>query len=249
MRSKMFFKSILATVLLAGVVHATPAQELYQTNKTQILSQKASIVDGYIFLVGRANSSKKAGTEVGFNKAASFAFDNLDWLNFKQADWPAEIPQDERATVWTIYRMENPFKATVAEAERVAEVKRGSTQFTTVIAIPQHKANLPKVTRQELLQAAQQYKNAVAAIEAEERARREAEEKARREAEEKARREAEARAAAAAAAAQPAPVATPAAPAPATPVVQPEPAPAAPAPVAPAAPVETPAPAKGPVSP
>lgn len=141
----MRFNLIAACLFLAGVAQATPVQDIFANNKAVILSKPVTIIDDYVFSVGRAKSSPKAGDEVGYSKAALIAYSNLDRLNFDQAEWPNDTTNDERSMAWRLYREANPFTLTIEGGQRIYRDCLQNEFFLIVMAFPKGYVLLPPV--------------------------------------------------------------------------------------------------------
>lgn len=146
----MRFNVFVFALLLAGPAVAVPAGEVFEMNRADILVRSVSVLGEAVFSVGKAKSSEKAGTAVGFSKAAAFACENLDRLNYDRAQWPSDITSDEKAIVWKLYRAEHPFQLKVEGGFRVCEEKTASENYLVVMAFPKSQVFLPPVPGPEL---------------------------------------------------------------------------------------------------
>ena len=146
MRSKVF----VTALLLAGSAVAVPAGEVFKANRAEILARSVLVVGETVFSVGKSKSSEKAGTSVGFSKAAAFACGNLDRLNYDRAQWPSDITADEKSIVWRLYRTEHPFLVKVEGGSRVCEEKTAPQNYLVVMAFPKAQVCLPPVPMFEL---------------------------------------------------------------------------------------------------
>ena len=90
------FDLMVFAMILAGIAFAVPVQETFESNREKILAESTSVIGDLVFSVGRAKQTLRAGDEVGFSKAATLAFANLDLLNFKNVQWPASVGADCR---------------------------------------------------------------------------------------------------------------------------------------------------------
>lgn len=133
--------------LLSGVVSAASVQELFEANRTVILSNRVTCVKEIVFATGRAFSTSSSGDAVGFSKAETFALSNLDYLNYLAATWPREIREEEKATLWVLYRSEYPYTAVVSGGQRIYTRKDVPDKFLVVMAFPkeQIKQQIPSV--------------------------------------------------------------------------------------------------------
>lgn len=146
MRSNIF----VTVLLLAGSAVAEPAGEVFKANRAEILARAVSVFGETAFSVGKAKSSEKAGTAVGFSKAAAFACGNLDRLNYDRAQWPSDITADEKSIVWRLYRTEHPFLVNVEGGSRVCEEKIAPENYLVVMAFPKSQVFLPPVSTFDL---------------------------------------------------------------------------------------------------
>ena len=141
----MRFNFIVACIFLAGVAQATPAQDVFAGNMADILSRPVTVIDGYVFAVGRAKSSARAGDEIGYSKAALLAYSNLDYLNFQKAEWPEDATKDEQTAAWKLYRQENPFSLTIEGGQRIYWDKPQQENFLMVMVFPKDSVLLTPV--------------------------------------------------------------------------------------------------------
>ena len=146
----MRFNALFGMLLLTGSAFAGSVGEVFKANRADILSRPVTVIDESVFTVGKAKSSEKAGTAVGFSKAAAFACGNLDRLNYDRAEWPSDITADEKGIVWKLYRTEHPFALKVEGGFRVCEEKTAPENYLVVIAFPKSKVWLPRVSAAEL---------------------------------------------------------------------------------------------------
>ena len=146
----MRFNVLMGMLLLAGSVAAETAGEVFEANRTNILARAVSVIGETVFTVGKAKSDDRLGTAVGLDKAAMFAYDNLDRLNYDRAEWPADMTSHEKSLAWNLYRVEHPFELKVAGGFRVYEKKTGPGLYLVVIAFPKSKVWLPRVSAAEL---------------------------------------------------------------------------------------------------
>ena len=146
----MHFKAFAAAFLLAGSAVAVPAGEVFETNRADILARSVSVIGETVFSVGKAKSSEKAGTAVGFSKAAVLACGNLDRLNYDRAQWPSDIAVGEKSIVWKLYRADHPFVVKVEGGFRVFEEKTASENYLVVMAFPKSQVLLPPVSESAL---------------------------------------------------------------------------------------------------
>lgn len=146
----MRFNVFVTALFLAGSAVAVPAGEVFEANRADILARSVSVIDETVFSVGKAKSSEKAGTSVGFSKAAVLACGNLDRLNYDRAQWPSDMTADEKSIVWKLYRAEHPFAVKIEGGSRVCEEKTGSENYLVVMAFPKSQVCLPTVSTSEL---------------------------------------------------------------------------------------------------
>lgn len=163
----MRFELVIGYVCLMGAALAAPIGETFQDNRDAILSKATTIVGETVFSVGRARSSRKVGDDIGFSKAALFAYGNLDRLNFERADWPESVKPEERGAVWKAYRAANPFALTVGGGQRIYQEKPQAEHFLLVMAFPRNRVVLPRVTQSELLPFVNAYRQGRKALERE----------------------------------------------------------------------------------
>lgn len=154
----MLFNPVVLCVILAGAAFAVPVQETFESNRESILAATTSSVGDWVFAVGRAKQTLRAGDEVGFSKAAALAYANLDLLNFKNAQWPASADADERKAVWTIYRGRHPFTLTVEGGQRVWSSKTDSDKYLVVLAFPRARVFMDAPRREDLEAALARYR-------------------------------------------------------------------------------------------
>lgn len=156
----MRFDLVIGYVFSMGVAMAAPIGEAFQANRDAILSKATTIFGETVFSVGRARSSRKMGDDIGFSKAALFAYGNLDRLNFERADWPESVKPEERGAVWKAYRAANPFALTVEGGQRIYQEMPQAEHFLLVMAFPRDHVILPRVTKSELLPYVNAYRQA-----------------------------------------------------------------------------------------
>lgn len=145
---KMRFDAIFVAVgiiLLAGAVDAVPAHQAFIENRVAILSRPVSVVEDYVFTVGRAKSSPTAGDDIGYSKAAMFAYDNLDRLNFERAAWPEDVTMAEKSKAWRVYRSGNPFLLTIEGGQRIYQENSQPDRYLVVMSFPKEAVLLPPV--------------------------------------------------------------------------------------------------------
>ena len=130
---RMRFNLTIFGMILAGVAFATPVQETFELNKEKILAGTTSIIDDFVFSVGRVRQTLRAGDEIGFSKAALLAYSNLDLLNFKSAQWPASVSAEERKAAWMIYRSKHPLGFTIEGGQRVCSSKKDKDKYLVVM--------------------------------------------------------------------------------------------------------------------
>lgn len=143
----MRFNFLVAALILAEVALATSAQNLFQANRDAILAGTTTVVGDAVFSVGRAKSSRLAGDDIGFSKAALFAYGNLDRLNFERADWPEDVEDAEKVAVWKVYREGMPFALSIEGGVRVYREKTQDECFLMVMAFPREQVLMPRVAK------------------------------------------------------------------------------------------------------
>jgi len=162
----MRFNHIACLILLTGVSQATPVQEIFIANRADILSRSTTVVGDYVFTVGKAKSSAKAGDQIGYSKASLIAYDNLDRLNYDRAGWGSDVTKDERAAVWKSYRSTRPFTLTIEGGQRVHQEKPQNENFLVVMVFPQERVLLPPVSDSELKPFVDRFRSEKKALEA-----------------------------------------------------------------------------------
>lgn len=167
--SKMLRSTILfLNFLLTGAVLAASVSEVYQANRTAILTKKATIINETAFLVGRTTTtSNQVSQSIGFSKAKNIALGNLDWLQFSQARFPTEVSPNARAAVWQIYRMLHPLNLNLEHIEPIDSLYEPPNKYTVVLAVPKIHAQLSLVTINELLPAFHHYREVLQGLKAE----------------------------------------------------------------------------------
>lgn len=143
----MRFNFFAACLILAEVALATSAQKLFQANRDAILAGTTTVVGDAVFSVGRAKSSRLAGDDIGFSKAALFAYGNLDRLNFERADWPEDVEDAEKGAIWKAYREKIPFALSMEGGVRIYREKTQDECFLMVMAFPKGQVLMPRVTK------------------------------------------------------------------------------------------------------
>ncbi len=163
----MRFNALFGMLLLTGSAFAGSVGEVFETNRADILSRSVTIIDESVFTVGKAKSSEKAGTSIGFSKASAFAYGNLDRLNYDRAEWPSDITADEKGIVWKLYRTEHPFALKVEGGSRVCEEKTAPENYLVVMSFPKAQVLLPPVKMPVLQNLLTKVRAEVAAVVAE----------------------------------------------------------------------------------
>ena len=153
------FDLMVFAMILAGIAFAAPVQETFESNREKILAESTSVIGDWVFSVGRAKQTLRAGDEVGFSKAATLAFANLDRLNFKNVQWPASVETDEKKVVWIIYRSEHPFGLTIEGGQRVYSNKTDNDKYLVVMAFPRAKVFMDTPRREDIEAAISQYRD------------------------------------------------------------------------------------------
>lgn len=152
--------SFFLVMFCVEVACSASAQELFLANQELVLSQKATLVEDILFVVGRVKSNSRLGVPIGFDKAALRAYQNVDWFLFKSAPWPSLVKEDECAILWEMYRSAAPFKVKVEGATRLLESRDANDKFTVVLAIPiEEVKKLQRVSEEELLILLQHYRS------------------------------------------------------------------------------------------
>ena len=154
----MRFNLAIFGMILAGTALAVPVQETFESNREKILAGAMSVIGDCVFSVGRTKQTLRAGDEVGFSKAATLAYANLDLLNFKSAPWPASVGADERKAAWLIYRGRHPFRLTIEGGQRVCSRKTGKDRYLVVMAFPRAGVFADAPQREDLDAAISQYR-------------------------------------------------------------------------------------------
>ena len=75
---------------------------VFEKNKTEILNQKASVYNSYVFGVGKISSNTK-NRNVGLDQAKIAALANLSYYIGTKVDWPDAISRELREKIWTEY--------------------------------------------------------------------------------------------------------------------------------------------------
>ena len=163
----MRFNLAISGMILAGAAFAVPCQEAFELNKENILAETASAVGEWVFSVGRARQTLRVGDEIGFSKAATLAFANIDLLNFKKAEWPALASEDEKNAAWVIYRSRHPFGLTIEGGHRVHACKTGNGKYLVVMAFPRASVFADTPLREDLCMALSQYRDELKKMEGE----------------------------------------------------------------------------------
>lgn len=164
------FDLMVFAMILAGIAFAVPVQETFESNREKILAESTSVIGDWVFSVGRAKQTLRAGDEVGFSKAATLAYANLDLINFKSAQWPALVGPEEKNAAWMIYRSRHPFSLTIDGGQRVCSCKTGKAQYLVVMAFPRARVFTDVPQREELEVAISLYREEMKKV-AEEMAR------------------------------------------------------------------------------
>lgn len=156
---RMRFDLVVLGVILAGTAFAVPVQETFASNKEKILVESTSIIDDWVFSVGRTKQTLRAGDEIGFSKAAVLAYSNLDLLNFMSAQWPFSVNAEERKAAWMIYRSKHPFSLTIDGGQRVYSSKTDKDKYLVVMAFPSARVFMNPPRREDLDAAISQYRD------------------------------------------------------------------------------------------
>lgn len=154
----MRFDIMFLGMILAGVAFAAPVQETFESNKEKILAGATSVVGDFVFSVGRVKQTLRASDEVGFSKAATLAFANLDLLNFENVQWPASVGADEKKAVWMIYRSKHPFGLTIEGGQRVYSSRTDNDKYLVVMSFPREKVFVDTPRSEDLDAAISQYR-------------------------------------------------------------------------------------------
>ena len=154
----MRFNLAVCAMILTGAAFAAPVQETFESNKEKILAEATSVIGDLVFSVGRAKQTLRAGDEIGFTKAATLAFANLDLLNFKNVQWPASVCADEKNAAWMIYRSKHPFGLTIEGGQRVYSSKTGNDKYLVVMSFPCEKVFMDAPRREDIDAAISQYR-------------------------------------------------------------------------------------------
>ena len=155
---RMRFNLAFFGMILAGVAFAAPVQESFESNKERILAEATSVIGDSVFSVGRAKQTLRAGDEIGFTKAATLAFANLDLLNFQNVQWPASVSADEKKAAWMIYRSKHPFDLTIEGGQRVYSSKTDNDKYLVVMSFPREKVFMDTPHREDIDEAISQYR-------------------------------------------------------------------------------------------
>ena len=155
----MRFNLAFFGMILAGGAFAAPVQESFESNKERILAEATSVIGDSVFSVGRAKQTLRAGDEIGFTKAATFAFANLDFLNFQNVEWPDSVSADEKKAAWMIYRSKHPFGLTIEGGQRVYSNKTDNDKYLVVMAFPREKVFMDTPRREDIEVAISQYRD------------------------------------------------------------------------------------------
>lgn len=154
----MRFNLVIFGMILAGAASAVPVQETFESNKERVLAEATSIIGDWVFSVGRAKQTLRVDDEIGFSKAATLAYANLDLLNFKTAQWPASVSDDEKKAAWMIYRSNHPFGLTIEGGQRVCSNKTDNDKYLVVMAFPRTRVFMGTPQREDLEAAISQYR-------------------------------------------------------------------------------------------
>jgi len=154
--------AISAIVFLMGSAGADPIGDVFAANRDLILSQKITTVANRVFTVGKAKSSRKAGEEIGYSKAAMFAYGNIEFLNFNRAEWPEDITADEKKAVWRRYREQCPAKYTLEGGMRVHRERSEGENYLVVLSFPDDAVKTESAKRCVLSRILSGYRDEVA---------------------------------------------------------------------------------------
>lgn len=154
----MRFNLAACAMILAGTAFAVPVQETFELNKEKILAEATSVIGDFVFSVGRAKQTLRVGDEIGFSKAATLAYGNLDLLNFKRARWSASVSAEEKKAAWMIYRSKHPFSLTIEGGQRVYSNKTDDDKYLVVMSFPREKVFMDTPRAEDLDVAVSQYR-------------------------------------------------------------------------------------------
>jgi len=189
MRSKF----LLGMLLVALSAFADKVHDVFNAHRDEILSAGVSTIEGNVYLVGKANSPRNRGDDVGYDKAKMNALWHLGDRYRTTAPWAPDVTTTEKESAWLEYRAAHPNRFHVVGLQRIWTHKTPPDGYTVVMSVPAEFVNLAPPTAQELAIAVSRVREK--RRQAKEAARRLAEEAARKAAAEEAARKAEVEAA------------------------------------------------------
>ncbi len=184
---------VLGMFLVALSAFADKAHEVFNAHRDEILSAGVTTIDGNVYLVGKANSPRNRGDDVGYDKAKMNALWRLGDRHSATAPWAPDVTAAEKESAWLEYRAAHPNRFHVVGMQRIWTQKTPPDGYTVVMSVPAEFVNLAPPTAQELAMAVGHVREKKRL--AEETAKRAAAEAARKAAAEEAARKAEAEAA------------------------------------------------------
>lgn len=108
---------------------------VFEKNKTEILNQKASVYNSYVFGVGKISSNTK-NRNVGLDQAKIAALANLSYYIGTKVDWPDAISRELREKIWTEYLKCVTFDFSVKKDELLFQAS-DKNNYIAVIGIPE----------------------------------------------------------------------------------------------------------------
>lgn len=189
----MHSKIAFGMFLVALSAFADKVHEVFNAHRDEILSAGVSTIEGNVYLVGKANSPRNRGDDVGYDKAKMNALWHLGDRYRTTAPWAPDVTTTEKESAWLEYRVMHPNRFHVVGLQRILTQKIPPDGYLVVLAVPSEFVSLSPPTAQELAMAVGRVREKKRL--AEEAAKRAAAEAARKAAAEAAARKAEAEAA------------------------------------------------------
>lgn len=180
-------------VVVALSAFADRVHDVFNAHRDEILSAGVSAIEGNVYLVGKANSPRNRGDDVGYDKAKMNALWHLGDRYRTTAPWAPDVTTTEKESAWLEYRAAHPNRFHVVGLQRIWTQKTPPDGYVVVMSVPAEFVDLTPPTVQELAAAINRVREK--RRQAEEAARRAVEEAARKAVAEEAERKAEAEAA------------------------------------------------------
>ena len=137
-----------ATAIVAAALFLSPANqfagtasEVFARHREAILATRHLVAEEIVFCVGRAKSDDALGSSVGFGKAKSLAWGQVDHWLFDTADWPEGATSDERSAAWAQLPPRD-----VSGGEAVFENHPEPGRWLVVLAVPETAAAAARPT-------------------------------------------------------------------------------------------------------